>query len=106
MTPNPYRAWLLGIAVTLVSLGSILWLVGLSIRNTQASFDPAAGLGEMAIGGDVVQFGLLLLALWLVVSALLYGLQRLQRPAAEDGDGVPATAEKRRIDFGGNVDLR
>jgi uncharacterized membrane protein len=98
MSPNPYRAWLLAVALAPLSIGSLVWAVGFFTGQS------LVGLGQMAWGGGMVQFGVLLLALWLVVSAILYGLQRL---ASQDGQAAAAEpAEKRRVNLGGHIDLR
>jgi uncharacterized BrkB/YihY/UPF0761 family membrane protein len=102
MTPNPYRSWLLGITIGVLSVGAIAWIIGYFTSQGPygAPEDQLIGLGVMAWGGEAVRFGVLLLALWLVVSALLSAA-----PPTSTQDRKPAS-ERRRGGLGGNIDLR
>jgi hypothetical protein len=109
---NPYRAWLLGIAISLLFIGFLVWLMGVYSRFAQGPLGPlgedVVGLGEIAWGSGLAVLGLLFFALWLVVSALLHGLQPAASRAAGGGEAERTPAEKPRhvLNLGGDVELR
>ncbi|MFC0680196.1 hypothetical protein ACFFGH_20370 [Lysobacter korlensis] len=84
MTPNPYRATLLGLGIGLVAIGAVTLIVGIVKQNSVNEFDAfgdlTAGLGELAWGSGMASSGLFVLVLWLVVSAILHALAPAEDP--------------------------
>jgi hypothetical protein len=86
MNPNPYRTALLVLGILGVSVGGLFFLLGVT------GSDVAASIGLGAIGGFLFSIGVTLLTLWLLASAVLYGLTitpgRAPRATAADWLGL------------------
>jgi hypothetical protein len=95
MNPNPYRTALLALGVVSIFVGGLFFLIGVTGADIATSFS----LG--AVGGFLFSGGITLLTLWLVVSAMIYGLtvthDLAPRPTAGEWLGLTPGTRARSV---------
>jgi hypothetical protein len=75
MENNAYKTTLLVLGILAFAIGGITWMTG-SAQAADADYfsDGTEGLASIAAGGVLMNLGLILIVVWLAVSALVVGL--------------------------------